>query len=96
MRGLLVDVLKALQESGSLLETVRQKNYSSYCNSILILDRKMQQEASDEAIVAMIPIAIGTVMGMERRASVIQSSILEQPRLRRGRIVKENDKVIAN
>ncbi len=56
----------------------------------------MQQEASDEAIVAMIPIAIGTVMGMERRASVIQSSILEQPRLRRGRIVKENDKVIAN
>ncbi|MBA3972425.1 MAG: hypothetical protein H0X46_09855 [Bacteroidetes bacterium] len=39
----------------------------------------MQQEASDEAIVAMIPIAIGTVMGMERRASVIQSSILEQP-----------------
>jgi len=35
----------------------------------------MQQEASDEAIVVM----MSAERRMERRASVIQSSILEQP-----------------
>lgn len=61
----LVDALKALQESK---ETVQQKLYSSYCNSIPMKSGDatgscVRSHSSDEVF----------VMKMERRASVYQS-----------------------
>ena len=51
----------------------------------------MQQEASDEAIV----VRILCESRVERRASVIQSKYFRTTIKISGRIVKENDKVIA-
>jgi len=66
VRGCLVDEPKALQES--IMETVQQKFYSSYCNSIPLqtgdATRSVGRSHSSEEV---------PVMGMERRASVIQS-----------------------
>jgi hypothetical protein len=66
VRGFLVDEPKALQES--IKETVQQKFYSSHCNSILLQTGEATKSVGRSHSSEEVP-----VMGIERRASVIQS-----------------------
>jgi hypothetical protein len=66
VRGCLVDEPEALQESK--METVQQKFYSSYCNSILLQTGEATGSVGRGHSSEEVP-----VMGMERRALVIQS-----------------------
>ena len=56
------------------METVQQKFYSSYCNSISLQAGEATRSVGRSHSSDEVP-----VMGMERRTSVIQSNILEQP-----------------
>jgi hypothetical protein len=66
VRGFLVDEPKALQES--IIETVQQKLNSSYCNSIQFQTGDATRSVGRSHSSDDVP-----VIGMERRASVIQS-----------------------
>jgi hypothetical protein len=87
VRGCFVDVPKALQES--VMETVQQKFYSSYCNSISLQTGEATRSVGRSHSGEEIP-----VMGMERRASVIQSQYFETTQKENDD--KRNDKVIAD
>ena len=73
-------------------ERLFNKSFTVYTATQFQLSWKMQQEASDEAIV----VTILCESRVERRASVIQSQYFRTTIKNNGRIVKENDKVIAN
>jgi hypothetical protein len=69
VRGYLVDVPKALREVFFFFRTtVQQKFYSSYCNSISLQTGEATRSVGRSHSSEEVP-----VMGMERRASVIQS-----------------------
>ena len=80
---------KALQESRHRRETVQQKFYSSYCNSIPTESGETTRSVGRSHSSDEIP-----VMGMERRTSVIQSQYFRTTIKNNGRIVRENDKII--
>ena len=69
MRGFPVNVQKLCRNSDSYYRTVLQKYYSSYCNSIAAkpgdVTGSVGQSHSSEEV---------SVMGMERRALIIQSN----------------------
>jgi hypothetical protein len=90
---LFVDVQKALLESRKTKrETVRQRSNSSDSNSILVkpgdATNSVGRSHSSDEILRKQEVAKGS--GYPVR------SILEQPRIRRGRKSRENDKVITD
>ena len=71
MRGLPVDVLIRFAGTLMIIGGLFVKRPTVYTATQFCLRQEMQQEASDEAIV----VTEVSVMGMERRASVIQSEL---------------------
>ena len=71
MRGLPVDVQLSFAGSSFFKKRLFVKRPTVHTATQFCLRQEMQQEASDEAIV----VTEVSVMGMERRASVIQSEL---------------------
>lgn len=92
-RGILFDDgQKALQESCESKETVKRSLDGSDCNSILL-------EVGEAANSVGRSHSSEDVLRKQKRAKgfgYLVRSILEQPRLKRGRMKKENDKVITD